>query len=193
MNGDIGGIVGPMGCGKTEELIRRVRRAELGRLKCVAVKPVIDNRYDEARICSHGGSSIPAAVVELDQKGLDDILTLGMAPGIRVVAIDELQFFPAGITGVCQRLRFAGRRVIWAGLDMDSFGHPFGPVPYMLAIGQVTKLTAVCMVCGADATHTFRKTNTTAQVVVGGLSDYEARCFRCWSRVGLAPMHTING
>lgn len=193
MNGGIEGIVGPMFCGKTEELLRRVRRAAVGRLKFIAVKPANDKRYAADSICTHSGGSIPAAIVSRDDSGLHALLELGMAPEIRVVAIDELQFFPADIITVCQRLRFAGRRVIWSGLDMDSYGKPFGPVPHMLAIGHVLKLTAVCHVCGSDATHTFRKTAETEQVSVGGLDEYEARCFRCWSRVGLEPPHTING
>jgi thymidine kinase len=178
-------IAGSMFSGKTEELIRRVRRAQLGRQPVQAFKPVTDDRYDKSRIVSHGdvsvvgqyqSQSIDAVPVESSQEipGLLRAVT-------KVVAIDEAQFFDAGIVKVVNRLADEGRRVIVAGLDQDFRGEPFGPMPQLMAVAEdVRKVRAVCTKCGADACRSQRVTGGDAQVQVGGENAYEARCRACY-------------
>lgn len=166
-------VCGPMFSGKTEELIRRVRRAQIARQKVQIFKPAIDNRYHESDVVSHSSLSIPSTpirdAVEILQK-LND--------STRVVAIDEAQFFDQTLVAVVEKLARRGVRVILAGLDQDSRGRPFGPMPELLAIADfVAKVQAICTVCGANATKSFRRPgNSDGQVLVGEADVYEARC-----------------
>ncbi len=171
--GSIEVVCGPMFSGKTEELIRRVRRAQIARQKVQIFKPMIDNRYHESDVVSHSALSIAATpihdAVEILQKIHDST---------RVVAIDEAQFFDQTLVAVVEKLARRGVRVLLAGLDQDSRGRPFGPMAELLAIADfVLKVQAICTVCGANATKSFRRPgNADAQVLVGETDVYEARC-----------------
>lgn len=166
-------VCGPMFSGKTEELIRRVRRAQIARQKVQIFKPGIDNRYHESDVVSHSSLSMTATpirdAVEILQKLQDST---------RVVAIDEVQFFDKTLVAVVEKLARRGIRVIMAGLDQDSNGRPFGPMPELLAIADfVQKIQAICTVCGSNATKSFRRAgNLDGQVLVGEADIYEARC-----------------
>lgn len=166
-------VCGPMFSGKTEELIRRVKRAQIARQKVQIFKPAIDNRYHDTEVVSHSSLSTPAipvnSAVEILQKVYDST---------RVVAIDEVQFFDENIIRVVEKLARRGVRVICAGLDQDYMGKPFGPMADLLAIADnVHKIQAICTVCGNPASKTFRKDpKNSAQVLVGETDLYEARC-----------------
>jgi thymidine kinase len=165
--------------GKTEELLRRLKRAQIGRLKVQVFKPKIDNRYSADHVQSHDASRILARPVE---KAMD-ILRL-VDDNTRVVGIDEAQFFDDTVVDVAQKLAYRGIRVILAGLDMDFRGQPFGPMPKLLAVAEnVTKLSAVCTVCGNQASRSQRIAGSaglnTDQVLVGAKDFYEARCRFC--------------
>lgn len=172
-SGSIEVVCGPMFSGKTEELIRRVKRAQIARQKVQIFKPSIDNRYHETEVVSHSSLSIEATPVntsvEIMQKVYDST---------RVVAIDEVQFFDQNITLVVEKLARRGIRVIMAGLDQDYTGKPFGPMADLLAIAdRVDKIHAICTVCGSSASKTYRKNpNNSAQVLLGETDLYEARC-----------------
>ncbi len=173
-------ICGSMFSGKTEELVRRVKRAQIGRQKVQVFKPKIDNRYSADHIQSHDSNKFIS--VPIDHSS--EVLKL-LESKTRVVGIDEAQFFDAGIVEVCQNLAYRGIRVIVAGLDMDFRGEPFGPMPHLLAVAEsVTKLSAVCMVCGNPASRSQRLSAPTSQqmgdqVLVGAKDHYEARCRFC--------------
>lgn len=170
-------ITGSMFSGKTEELIRRVRRALFARLKVQAFKPKIDNRYSPIKIVSHGSLSIEAVPLEGTMS-----LAQAVEDETHVVALDEAQFFHDEVVGIVDQLADAGKRVIIAGLDMDFAGNPFGPMPALMAIAEeVTKVRAVCTQCGADASRSQRLSfpEGRAQVQVGGSEAYEARCRAC--------------
>jgi len=161
--------------GKTEELIRRVRRALYAKQKVQAFKPIVDDRYDKTRIVSHQDISIEAVPVRRS----GDVVSL-VQHETQVVAIDEAQFFDKGIVEVVEQLANDGYRVIVAGLDQDFQGKPFGPMPRLMAVAEtVTKVRAVCVCCGKAASRTQRLTNDQAQVQVGGEDVYEARCRAC--------------
>jgi len=167
-------ICGPMFSGKTEELIRRVRRAQIARQKTQIFKPKIDNRYAEEQVVSHASQSVDAVPVS---DSLD--LLQNVYDSTRVVAIDEVQFFDEHIVRVISKLAKRGIRVLCSGLDQDSRGKPFGPMPQLLAIAdRVDKVHAICTVCGAPATKTYRKPTTSDehQVLIGEQDMYEARC-----------------
>lgn len=172
-SGSIEVVCGPMFSGKTEELIRRVKRAQIARQKVQIFKPAIDNRYHETEVVSHSSLSIEAtpvnSSVEILQKVYDST---------RVVGIDEVQFFDENISIVVEKLARRGIRVIMAGLDQDFKGNSFGPMANLLAIAdRVDKIQAICTVCGAAASKTFRKNpKNTEQVLVGETDLYEARC-----------------
>ncbi len=169
-------ICGSMFSGKTEELIRRLKRAKIANRKIAVFKPNIDNRYHETNIMSHDENSIHSFPIAHS----DEIIQL-LANDVEVVAIDEVQFFDTGLPTVCSRLAFEGRRVIAAGLDMDYLGKPFGPMPHLLAIAEhVTKLHAICVVCGGTANHSYRKAGHSEQVLVGAKEHYEPRCRKCY-------------
>lgn len=171
-------ICGSMFSGKTEELIRRIVRAEIAKQKVQVFKPKLDNRYKAAKLSSHGGSYYEATVVE----NAADIVAL-IDGDTDVVAIDEVQFFDWTIAELCEQLANEGRRVILAGLDMDFRGEPFGPMPLLMAQAEaVDKLQAICIVCGAPASRTQRlidghPANYDDPVIMVGASEvYEARC-----------------
>jgi thymidine kinase len=169
-------IAGCMFSGKTEELIRRVRRAQIARQKVAIFKPGIDTRYSADHIVSHSEARIPSNVVE---NSADVVAQVGDA---QVVGIDEGQFFDAGIVNVAEQLANEGRRVIIAGLDQDFRGKPFEPMPQLLAVAEyITKTLAICVVCGNPADRTQRTTTASERVLVGAKDSYEARCRRCWT------------
>jgi thymidine kinase len=168
-------ICGSMFSGKTEELIRRLKRARIAHLKVEIFKPVIDDRYHRENIVSHDENSIVSTPVAHAR----NILLL--AEDVEVVGIDEAQFFDESILEVCSILADKGIRVIVAGLDMDYAGKPFGQMPNLLAIADyITKLHAICMKCGNIAGYSYRKTADVGQVVVGEKDAYEARCRTCF-------------
>jgi len=168
-------ICGPMFSGKSEELIRRLRRAKIARQSLVAFKPRVDDRYDRERIVSHSAVSIEAQVVSTSAE-----VAAGVSSDIRVVGIDEVQFFDAGIVEIAERLANRGARVILAGLDQDYMGKPFEPMPQLLAVAEyITKTLAICVRCGAPAGRSQRLTGTGDRVEVGAADKYEARCRRC--------------
>ena len=171
-------ICGSMFSGKSEELIRRVKRAEIARLKVQVFKPLLDTRFGQDRVSSHSGIHTTAQPVAHAK----DILQLTY-PDTNVVAVDEVQFFDWEITDVCDELAEQGKRVIAAGLDMDFRGEPFGPMPLLMALAEeVEKLHAICMVCGAPATRTQRLINDQPAayedpvILVGASESYQARC-----------------
>jgi thymidine kinase len=167
-------ICGSMFSGKTEELIRRLKRVKIANLKAEIFKPALDVRYDEIKIVSHDTNFIQSTPVGSSQ----NILLL--AQDADVIGIDEAQFFDSEITHVCEQLALSGKRVIVAGLDMDFTGKPFGQMPNLLAIADyITKLHAICMKCGNIANISFRKTNEEGQVVLGEKDMYEPRCRYC--------------
>ena len=177
-HGTIEVICGSMFSGKTEELLRRVKRAQIARQKVQVFKPTIDNRYSVDHVESHNANRIPSIVVEK----AEDILSF-IDDKTRVVGIDEAQFFSDGIISVAQKLADRGIHVIVAGLDMDYLSQPFGPMPQLMAIAEnVTKLSAVCVVCGGTASRTqktFSAKNGSGILAVGGREMYEARCRAC--------------
>lgn len=168
-------ICGPMFSGKSEELIRRIRRAHIARQPIQVFKPAIDDRYDPERIVSHSAASVEAVAVRTPQ----DMARL-ISADTKVVGIDEAQFFDEGIVDLCERLAHSGMRVILAGLDQDYTGRPFDPIPALLAKAEyVTKALAICTRCGAPAGRSQRLVATGDRVVVGAADTYEARCRRC--------------
>ena len=167
-------IVGPMYSGKSEELIRRLRRAQIARQNVEIFKPSIDVRYGADHIVSHSESRIPSRLVATAAE------IEALAADAQVVGIDEGQFLGATLPAVVDRLAEAGKRVIVAGLDQDYRGQPFEPMPQLLAIAEyITKTLAICVVCGAPASRTQRTRPESGRVVVGGAGLYEARCRRC--------------
>jgi len=175
--GSIEVITGSMFSGKTEELIRRLRRAQFAGLKVEIFKPSLDNRYSETRIVSHDEKSIVSTPVD----NASSILLL--ADDVDVVGIDEAQFFDNSIVDVCNRLADNGIRIVVAGLDMDFMGNPFGPIPDLFAIAEyVTKLHAICMRCGNLAQYSFRKSHEEQVVVLGEKDKYEPLCRNCYNK-----------
>jgi len=169
-------ICGSMFSGKTEELIRRLKRVEIANLKAEIFKPSVDTRYDEVKIVSHDENKIQSTPVANSQT----ILLLGQ--DVDVVGIDEAQFFDDQITTVCEQLALKGIRVIVAGLDMDYQGRPFGQMPRLLAIADyITKLHAICVKCGNIANVSYRKIAGGGQVLLGEKDIYEPRCRVCAS------------
>jgi thymidine kinase len=169
-------ITGSMFSGKSEELIRRLRRAQIAKRKVQIFKPKIDNRFSEDHIISHSEMRIPS-----DNLTSSRDLLARVSPDTEVVGIDEGQFFDADLPAVCSALADQGKRVIVAGLDQDYLGKPFEPMPQLLAIAEyITKTLAICMVCGAPANHTQRLVASTERVLVGAQGTYEARCRRCF-------------
>lgn len=173
--GSIEVICGSMFSGKTEELIRRLKRAQIAKLEVEIFKPAVDTRYAETEIVSHDKNSIQSTVVELSSA----ILLLGTQT--QVVGIDEAQFFDDNLPDVCTILANKGIRVIVAGLDMDFKGRPFGPIPNLMAIAEhVTKVHAVCVCCGAPANYSYRTSFKETKVLIGEKESYEPRCRNCF-------------
>ena len=167
-------ICGSMFSGKTEELIRRLKRVKIANLKAEIFKPAIDVRYDAIKIVSHDENKILSTPVDNSQT------ILLMAQDVDVVGIDEAQFFDEQVVSVCEQLALKGVRVIVAGLDMDYQGNPFGPMPKLLAIADyITKLHAICMKCGNIANISYRKIEKEGQVLLGEKDIYEPRCRLC--------------
>jgi len=161
--------------GKTEELIRRLKRAQIAKLKVEIFKPSIDVRYDETAVVSHDANSIPSTPVDNSR----NIMIL--AQDVDVVGIDEAQFFDEGIVDVCNYLAKRGIRVIVAGLDMDYLGKPFGPMPALLSIAEyVTKVHAICMKCGALAQYSHRMIVNDKLVLLGEKDSYQPLCRSCF-------------
>lgn len=186
-------VCGSMFSGKTEELIRRLKRARIARQKVALFKPALDTRYDAEAVVSHDATAMPSEVVH----AADQILLLvGTAD---VVGIDEAQFFGPELVDVVERLARDGRRVVIAGLDQDYLGRPFEPVPQLMAVAEhVTKLHAVCVRCGAPANHSQRIVAADARVLVGEMEAYEPRCRRCFQpgavdAVPVAQIATAQG
>lgn len=174
--GSIEVICGSMFSGKTEELIRRLTRARIARQKVEIFKPSLDKRYHEENVVSHNENSIRSTPVNFAH----DILLL--AGDCDVVGIDEAQFLDEDIVKVVSRLANAGKRVILAGLDMDFAGKPFGSMPQLMAIAEyVSKMHAICMVCGDIASHSYRLAESDQQVMLGEKDAYEARCRKCFN------------
>jgi thymidine kinase len=168
-------IAGCMFSGKTEELIRRIRRAQIARQSVAIIKPKIDTRHSADQIVSHSDARFPATVVDSSA----DVIRL--AADVQVVGIDEGQFFDPGIVDVVERLADSGKRVIIAGLDQDYRGKPFEPMPQLLAVAEyITKTLAICMRCGNPADRTQRLTGSDQRVLVGAREAYEARCRKCF-------------
>jgi len=162
--------------GKTEELIRRLRRAQFAGLKVEIFKPSLDKRYSENRVVSHDDKSIVSTPVD----NCSSILLL--AGEVDVVGIDEAQFFDNSIVEVCNKLADKGVRVVVAGLDMDFMGNPFGPMPALLTIAEyITKVHAICMRCGSLAQYSFRKSDEEQVVVLGEKEKYEPLCRVCFN------------
>lgn len=169
-------ICGSMFSGKTEELIRRIRRARIARLPVQTFKPALDDRYDRTLIMSHDSTSMSAEVVRTAAE-----IEAAILPETRVVGIDEAQFFDDALPVVCDDLADRGLRVIIAGLDQDYRGVPFGPMPALLAIAEnITKTLAICVLCGAPSNRTDRVTESEAQIDVGAADKYRALCRSCF-------------
>ncbi len=181
-------ICGPMFSGKTEELIRRLKRAVIGQQKVQIFKPRIDQRYADAAIVSHSDQRLEG--IPIDQ--IED-LTKQLAFDTQVVGIDEVQFFGIGVVSVCEQLAKRGLRVIVAGLDQDYRGIPFEPMPQLLAAAEyISKELAVCVVCGNPAGHSQRLVGDERRILVGAYGAYEARCRACFRPEGDAPTENVS-
>ena len=168
-------ICGSMFSGKTEELIRRMKRAMIAKQQVLIFKPTVDNRYHDQNVVSHNENAINSSAVNF----ANDILL--RVNDCDVVGIDEAQFFDQEIIEVANKLANSGKRVIIAGLDMDFAGRPFGPMAGLLSIAEyVTKVHAICMSCGNVASYSFRRTKSNKKVVLGETDIYEARCRKCF-------------
>ena len=175
-NGQVEVVCGSMFSGKTEELMRRLRRAQYAKQKIQVFKPVIDQRYSVDHVQSHDANKILSIPVTSAREILEKV-----DDNTRVVGIDEAQFFDDDISMVCEQLALKGVRVIVAGLDMDYLGKPYGPMPGLLATANyITKLHAVCVKCGNLAGYSYRFTNQQEQLVLGEKQHYEARCRNCF-------------
>jgi thymidine kinase len=175
ITGSIEVIVGSMFSGKTEELIRRLRRAQIANQAVAIFKPAIDTRYCETEVVSHGGGSIPSIAVTHSQQ------ILLLVQDIKVVGIDEAQFFDNGIVEATRIIANQGLRVIVASLDMDYMGKPFGPIPALMATAEfVTKVHAICQKCGSLANYSFRKSTAKGQLLLGEKDRYEPLCRHCF-------------
>lgn len=168
-------ICGSMFSGKTEELIRRLKRSKIANQKVEIFKPKLDTRYDEAKVVSHDANYILSTPIEHSSQ------LLHLTEGVNVVGVDEAQFFDPELPENCQKLALRGIRIIVAGLDMDFRGKPFGPMPNLLAVAEyITKVHAICQHCGNLATHSFRLAKESDTVVLGEKDSYEARCRTCY-------------
>ena len=169
-------VAGSMFSGKTEELIRRVKRARIAQQEVAIFKPQIDTRYSDHEVVSHDSNAVASQPVATSAE------ILPLADKVRVVGIDEAQFFDQGLVAVCNQLANQGKRVIVAGLDMDFRGVPFGPMPHLMAIAEyVTKVHAICVRCGGLAHHSHRLSAQDALVVLGEKDTYNALCRECFA------------
>ncbi|HVF91645.1 MAG TPA: thymidine kinase [Blastocatellia bacterium] len=180
-------ITGGMFSGKSEELIRRIRRAEIARQRTQIFKPAMDNRFDLKRIISRDNRGLDATAVNNTTELRSNIVL-----GVKVVGIDEVQFFDQSIVDVCMEMADAGVRVIAAGLDQDYLRRPFGPMPALLAVSEyVSKMHAVCVRCGGPAHYSQRVSGGNSQIEVGDIS-YEARCRQCFEPYRAVPVSDSN-
>jgi thymidine kinase len=191
-HGTIEVVCGSMFSGKTEELLRRVKRAQIARQKVQVFKPKVDNRYSVTHVESHNSNRVLSVPVERAVDILESV-----DDKTRVVGIDEAQFFDPAIVDVAQKLAYRGIQVIVAGLDMNYQGQPFGPMPQLMAVAEnVTKLSAVCMVCGGSASRSQRiidlDPKQASGFAVGGTESYEARCRSCHDPEPVEKAHKIN-
>lgn len=181
-------VCGSMFSGKTEELIRRLKRARIARQRVEIFKPAVDTRYAEADVVSHDESSIPCTPLDAPQQ------ILLLAAGADVIGIDEAQFFSSDLVAVCTELARSGKRVIVAGLDQDFLGQPFEPIPGLMAVAEfVTKLHAICVVCGAPANHSQRVVAGGDRLLLGAGDAYEPRCRAHFSPHPQSPAHADEG
>lgn len=179
-------ICGSMFSGKTEELIRRLKRARIANQKVQIFKPAKDKRYHDEMVVSHDENSIDSIPVEKSTDILDFV------EDINVIGIDEAQFFDEALTDVCQKLAISGARVIIAGLDMDFRGRPFGPIPNLLAVAEyITKVHAICPHCGNLATHSYRLSTEQDTVVLGEKDKYEPRCRVCYDMGNILDLRMV--
>lgn len=170
-------ICGSMFSGKTEELLRRIRRATIANKSVKIFKPAVDTRYHETNITSHDKNAFNAITVSKSSE------IIHLAGDAEVIAIDEAQFFDEQLPQACEQLALRGSRIIIAGLDLDFKGHPFGPMPQLLAIAEyITKLHAICVVCGNIASRSFRKVASGDRVMIGEMNIYEPRCRACFEQ-----------
>lgn len=177
-------ICGSMFSGKTEELLRRLRRSQYAHQKVLVIKPARDTRYDEVNIVSHDSNFMPSINVERAA----DIIVL--SEGYSVIGIDEVQFFDHTLLQIVQNLAFEGKRIIVAGLDMDYLGNPFGVMPGLLAVAEyITKVHAICVHCGNLATHSYRLSDNDELIMLGAKDLYEPRCRVCYQE---GPMLDFN-
>jgi thymidine kinase len=181
-------ICGSMFSGKTEELIRRLKRAQIADQELSVFKPTTDRRYSNSKVVSHDDNSLHSTVVH-------NALEITKVPeSVQVIGIDEAQFFDLALTDVCQNLALRGIRVIVAGLDMDYLGQPFGPMPNLLAVAEyITKVHAICSHCGNLATHSFRLTTDDQQIVLGEKDRYEPRCRVCYQMGNILQLKVRKG
>lgn len=178
-------ICGSMFSGKTEELIRRLKRAKIAGQRVEIFKPRIDDRYDEAKVVSHDSNFILSTPIEHSSKILQ-------VENVSVIGVDEAQFFDIELPEVCQKLALRGTRVIVAGLDMDFKGRPFGPMPNLLAVAEyITKVHAICQHCGNLATHSYRLTANNDTVVLGEKDLYEPRCRTCYHMGNILDLRVV--
>ena len=169
-------ICGSMFSGKTEELLRRIKRAKFANQEVILFKPSRDTRYSEDAVVSHDDNSMLSVVVQ-DPKDM-----LRIVGDQEVIGIDEAQFFDLSLVNVVQRMAVEGKRIIIAGLDMDFKGEPFGPMPFLLSVAEyITKVHAICPHCGNLATHSYRLDPSEEQVLLGAKDAYEPRCRKCYS------------
>ena len=169
-------VCGAMFSGKTEELIRRLKRASFAHQKVIIFKPSIDIRYSNSEVVSHDKNALLAISIS---KSIDILEHVGDAT---VIGVDEAQFFDNELVEVCEKLALAGKRVVIAGLDMDFKGQPFGPIPSLLAVAEyITKVHPICVHCGNLATHSYRLTAEQSKVLLGEKDSYEPRCRKCYS------------
>ena len=177
-------ICGSMFSGKTEELLRRIKRAQFAKQKIELFKPAIDTRYSEAEMVSHDANALPSTPVH----NAAEILLYVSMETVEVVGIDEIQFFDEGIVAVCNQLANSGIRVIVAGLDMDYLGNPFGPMPQLMAIAEyVSKVHAICTRCGDLAHYSHRLVAGNKQVLLGEKEAYEPLCRSCFQACSANP------
>lgn len=180
-------ICGSMFSGKTEELIRRLKRAKIANQQVEIFKPKVDTRYDEIKVVSHDSNFILSTPLDHSDK------LLHISEEINVVGVDEAQFFDEALPKNCQELALRGIRVIVAGLDMDYKGQPFGPMPNLLAVAEyITKVHAICQHCGNLATHSYRRLKEEKMVVLGEQDVYEARCRSCYQMGNILNLQVNN-
>ena len=178
-------ICGSMFSGKTEELIRRVKRAQFANQKVIIFKPTKDVRYNEKMVVSHDENTLESIPVSSSSEIIQHIAE------VQVVAVDEAQFFDMDLPTVCQQLALRGVRVVIAGLDMDFRGKPFGPMPHLLSVAEyITKVHAICPHCGNLATHSYRLSLEKETVVLGEKDKYEPRCRTCYAMGNILDFHS---